>query len=299
MAAVPLAAWIVLFYGLQQPRAADADRSTTLEDRSRAAWDLSRALAPASTALMRVHVGVADTGGVPAAAAARWTNAAEVPGNDLDDDKNRYVDDAYGLSALSGFGMPLDVADGAPDGRGARLADIAATEGAGEVVIIPCKCLNADGRGFADECAECIDYLVAMGADLVVAAWRGDVPGDDRGGVTASPLYRAVENAAGNGSANKSGASVLAATYGQDRALNLPVAAPSVLAVDTSDSRAVAWAANTAALFLRTARALGSSPDADTVAAVMRLHLSEQAAARDPADVVYAALGYHLGARAG
>ena len=73
-----------------------------------------------------------------------------------------------GLGGRLGGRTAADLADEVPPpGSGTVLAARAAK--GGEVTIIPCKFLRGDGRGFVDEAAECIDFLVQNGADVIVA----------------------------------------------------------------------------------------------------------------------------------
>ena len=37
-----------------------------------------------------------------------WTNPGETPNNGIDDDLNGYVDDVYGINAITGSGNPMD-----------------------------------------------------------------------------------------------------------------------------------------------------------------------------------------------
>ena len=37
-----------------------------------------------------------------------WTNPGEIPGNGIDDDGNGYIDDVYGINAITGSGNPND-----------------------------------------------------------------------------------------------------------------------------------------------------------------------------------------------
>ena len=57
------------------------------------------------------RIAVIDTGvnyNHPDLQANIWTNPGEIPGNDVDDDGNGYVDDVHGYDFLDGDGDPLD-----------------------------------------------------------------------------------------------------------------------------------------------------------------------------------------------
>ena len=58
-----------------------------------------------------VIVGMIDTGvdyNHEDLAANMWVNTGETPGNNKDDDGKGYVDDVYGINAITGTGDPMD-----------------------------------------------------------------------------------------------------------------------------------------------------------------------------------------------
>ena len=102
-----------------------------------------------------------------------WVNTAEVPGNGLDDDKNKCVDDVNGCNIL---GAPPngDVMD--RDGHGTFVSGGAAantnngigTAGvAWNATIMPVRTLDPNGFGDTEELAEAILYAAMNGADVI------------------------------------------------------------------------------------------------------------------------------------
>ncbi len=95
-----------------------------------------------------------------------WTNAREIPGNGVDDDRNGVVDDVHGFNAIDRSGNPDD-----DMGHGTHVAGIIGAVGGNGVGvsgvnwttrIMPLKFLGASGGGTTSDAIACIDYLVAM-----------------------------------------------------------------------------------------------------------------------------------------
>jgi subtilisin family serine protease len=126
------------------------------------AWDVT-------TGDPAVVVGVIDTGIAythPDLAANMWRNLGEVPGNFLDDDRNGWVDDVYGVDCVNGDGDPLDDHD-----HGSHVAGTigaVANNGRGvvgvawDVRLMALKFLAADGSGLTSDAVECLDYARSM-----------------------------------------------------------------------------------------------------------------------------------------
>ncbi|MEY4090406.1 MAG: hypothetical protein RJB55_2677 [Verrucomicrobiota bacterium] len=109
-------------------------------------------------------------------AANMWTNPREIPGNGRDDDGNGYVDDVFGINAITNTGNPLDdlghgthVAGiiGAVGNNGAGIAGVA-----WKVRIMALKFLRGGtgtnaGRGATSDGIECIDYAIRHGAHII------------------------------------------------------------------------------------------------------------------------------------
>lgn len=147
------------------------------------AWDVTKGSSD-------VVVGVIDTGidyQHQDLAANIWTNPGEVPGNDLDDDGNGFVDDIHGWNAESLNGDPFDDND-----HGTHVAGtIGAVGNNGEgitginwnVQLMALKFLDAGGSGYVSDAIDCINYAIEMkqrGVNLRVlnASWGG--PGFSR-----------------------------------------------------------------------------------------------------------------------
>ena len=137
------------------------------------AWDVT-------TGSSSVVVGVIDTGiryTHQDLASNMWTNPGEIAGNSTDDDSNGYVDDVYGINAITGSGDPFD-----DNNHGTHVAGtIAATAFdsgqhvgvAYNVRLMALKFLDASGAGNVSDAIACIDYAVAQGVDILNNSWGG------------------------------------------------------------------------------------------------------------------------------
>ena len=108
-----------------------------------------------------------------------WLNTDEIPGNDIDDDKNGYVDDVRGFDFYGYDNTVYDIADG--DRHGTHVAGIIGAQGdnalgvAGvnwNVSIMPVKFLGPGG-GDDFAAAEAMVYAVDNGADIINCSWGG------------------------------------------------------------------------------------------------------------------------------
>lgn len=138
------------------------------------AWDLTQG----ENAL----VAVVDTGidyTHPDITANLWINAGEIPNNGVDDDNNGIVDDYYGCHYLEGqvYGDPRD-----DNGHGTHVAGTIAAVGnnnlgiigvAPKAKIIAAKGLDREGSGYIVDLANCINYVVNQGADVINNSWGG------------------------------------------------------------------------------------------------------------------------------
>ncbi len=104
-----------------------------------------------------------------------WNNPGEIPGNQLDDDQNGYIDDFHGINAINNDGNPVD-----DHGHGTHLAGIIAAKGnnaKGTVGVIwkgqimPLKFMASNGSGSVSDAIQCIDYAINKSAQIINASW--------------------------------------------------------------------------------------------------------------------------------
>jgi subtilisin family serine protease len=124
-----------------------------------------------------------------------WRNPFEIPGNGQDDDNNGYVDDVYGINAITGSGDPFD-----DNNHGTHVSGtIGAAPNNGfphvgvswHVQLMGCKFLDADGFGSTSDAIECIDYAVSKKARIMNSSWGG--------GGFSQALRDAIQRAADQG----------------------------------------------------------------------------------------------------
>lgn len=103
-----------------------------------------------------------------------WENKEEIPNNNIDDDKNGYVDDIRGWDFANEDPDPL--ADDAPQFHGTHVAGIIQsviqTAGLGvNLKIMPLKYLDSSGMGFHSDAVRALDYAIQNGAHIINASW--------------------------------------------------------------------------------------------------------------------------------
>lgn len=127
-----------------------------------------------------------------------WSNPAEIAGDGIDNDGNGYVDDVYGINAISNSGDPLD-----DNGHGTHCAGILGGRGnnsqgvagvAWQTKIAAAKFLSSSGSGSLANAIKAINYGIALkkaGNNIVVSnnSW---------GGPSFSSTLAAAIQAAGN-----------------------------------------------------------------------------------------------------
>lgn len=137
------------------------------------AWDFS-------TGSTNVVVAVIDTGiryTHQDLATQMWRNPGEIAGNGVDDDSNGYVDDVFGINAITGTGDPFD-----DHNHGTHVAGTigaAANNGKPHVGVVwqvrlmGLKFLSSQGFGFTSDAITCIDYAVDKGVPISNNSWGG------------------------------------------------------------------------------------------------------------------------------
>jgi len=140
---------------------------------SPAAWDIQ-------TGSKSVIVGVIDTGvdwDHEDLADNIWTNTAEIPGNNMDDDGNGFVDDVRGWDFNNDDNNPDDDNDhgshvsGTIGAVGNNSTGVVGVNWQGS--IMPLKFLDGDGSGSLDDALGCILYGVNNGAKVLSNSWGG------------------------------------------------------------------------------------------------------------------------------
>jgi subtilisin family serine protease len=194
------------------------------------AWEIT-------TGSTNVIVAVIDTGiryTHQDLASQMWHNPGEIPGNGRDDDGNGFVDDVFGINAITRSGDPMDDNDHGTHVSGTIGA--AATNGhphvgvTWHVQLMGCKFLSAGGGGMTSDAIICIDYAVNMGAKVMNNSWGG--------GAFSQALLDAIDRArdrgvlfvaaAGNFSINHDLTPVYPASYQLDNII-------AVAALDRND----------------------------------------------------------------
>lgn len=174
-----------------------------------------------------VRVAIVDTGinyNHPDLAQNIQTNPGEIAGNNIDDDRNGFVDDAYGYDFAGGDGFPLDDA-----GHGTHVAGLTASAVTGvapEASLLAVKVLNAFGGADSGSTLAAVKYAADQNSQIINLSLGGYI--DDQELRTAWMDTMAYANtrgalviaAAGNG--DDSGTSV-----DIDKTANLPGGLPS------------------------------------------------------------------------
>ncbi len=104
-----------------------------------------------------------------------FTNEKEIPGNNIDDDNNGYIDDINGWDFVND---DSSIADKDLGIHGTQVAGIIAAQENGkgicgiapEVKILPLKFIN-DRYGYTSDAIEAIEYAKAMGVSIINCSW--------------------------------------------------------------------------------------------------------------------------------
>jgi subtilisin family serine protease len=107
---------------------------------------------------------------------ANMGHTKEIAGNGKDDDTDGFVDNVYGINAITGSGDPADDA-----GHGTHVAGIIGAVGnnqkgiagvAWRVRLMACKFMDSTGRGGITDAVQCIDFADAR-SQIINASWGG------------------------------------------------------------------------------------------------------------------------------
>jgi subtilisin family serine protease len=160
-----------------------------------------------------------------------WSNRGEIAGNGRDDDGNGYIDDVNGINAVA---SRSSVAAGNPaddNGHGTHVSGtigavgnngVGVTGVAWKVRIMALKFLGTDGRGSVSDAAECIDYAIAQGAQVINASYGALSTGESPSQTEVAAIQRARDAgiifvaASGNDGLNLDVARTFPATYPVD-----------------------------------------------------------------------------------
>ncbi len=149
------------------------------------AWDVT-------TGMSSVLVAVLDTGidlDHEDIVANLWTNSEEIAGNDIDDDRNGYVDDVHGWDFVDADNDPSPMVATTEyfevGSHGTLIAgeigavgnnDFGVAGVAWNVSILPVRMLGDDGSGTGENAAKAIRYAVAQGAKVINLSFAGNDP---------------------------------------------------------------------------------------------------------------------------
>ena len=127
-----------------------------------------------------LKIGIIDTGvdyNHPDLQANAWTNPGEIPGNNIDDDGNGYVDDVHGYDFYNNDGDPFD-----DNGHGSHCAGTIAGVGNNNLgvtgvnwgaKVVAIKFLSGAGSGSTDGAIRGVQYAMAVGVRLTSNSWGG------------------------------------------------------------------------------------------------------------------------------
>ncbi len=153
-----------------------------------------------------------------------WRNISDCNSNNIDDDRNGFVDDCHGVDMANNDSNPMD-----DHGHGTHVAGIIGAKGNNsigvvgvnwDVQIMACKFLSSSGAGFTSDAIRCLEYVKMMkdrGVNIVATnnSWGG--------GGYSQALYDAIAAhmsagilfiaAAGNNGGNNDTNSIYPASY--------------------------------------------------------------------------------------
>jgi subtilisin family serine protease len=118
-----------------------------------------------------------------------WVNKKEIPDNDIDDDRNGYIDDIHGWNFVENNNNPrTSVFEAGDDPESVRHGTIIAgligargdngRDGTGlnwNVQMMPLRAINSRGSGAISNVIKAVDYAVAEGADVISMSFVSEV----------------------------------------------------------------------------------------------------------------------------
>jgi subtilisin family serine protease len=134
------------------------------------AWDITQGSSTAIVAVLDSGVDYTH----PDLVANMWTNPGEIPGNGVDDDGNDYVDDLYGVNAITGAAVPGNPMD--DHGHGTHVAGTVAAVGNNSTGVVgvswnarimAIKILDTRGVGYTGDAVQGIMYALDQGARIL------------------------------------------------------------------------------------------------------------------------------------
>lgn len=133
-----------------------------------------------------------------------WVNSDEIAGNNVDDDKNGYIDDVNGWDFKGNDNDPNDETSVQNPGHGTHCAGIIGAPCGNDVGIcgisptvslMALRFLGSDGSGDLFGAVKAIEYAGNNGAHVISASWGAPMPA-----VGAQPIIDAIKAAEAKGS---------------------------------------------------------------------------------------------------
>ena len=153
------------------------------------------------TGTQKKAVGVIDSGidyNHPDLAANIWTNPGEIPGDNMDNDRNGYTDDVHGWDFANQDKDPMD-----DNGHGTHVAGTIAAVGnnnlgvigvaPNNVLLVPLKFLDKTGSGATSNAILALDYATAKGIKITNNSWGSLLP------IPSQALQESIKEFAENG----------------------------------------------------------------------------------------------------
>jgi subtilisin family serine protease len=106
-----------------------------------------------------------------------WRNTGEICNNGIDDDSDGYIDNCYGINAITGSGDPMD-----DEGHGTHVSGIAGAEGNNslgisgvnwEVSLMVLKFIGTEGTGTEADLIETIEFAMQRGVRVFNMSFGG------------------------------------------------------------------------------------------------------------------------------